>query len=122
MHSIYFIKLSFDNIHAKFVRYMHTDVLFSYKKGVCRISKYKVHVTLKEKLQYSSHLLKHLSHCSLSNVDSQIIHWQIYMNLNIIGEGEKKYTREKLKKSGLRRADMKNQQFQSNLTSRGGKW
>ena len=89
MYSIYFIKLSFDNIHAKCVRYMHTDVYSIIKKGVCRISQYKVPVTLKEKLQYSSHLLKHLSHCSLPNVDSQIIHWQIYISLNIIGEGGK---------------------------------
>lgn len=42
MHSIYFIKLSFDNIHAKCVRYMHTDVYSIINKGVCRISKYKV--------------------------------------------------------------------------------
>ena len=34
MHSIYFIKLSFDNIHAKCVRYMHTDV-YCIIKRVC---------------------------------------------------------------------------------------
>ena len=73
---------------------MHTDVYSI-------ISKYKVHVTLKENLAtilFTLLLLKHLLHCTLPNVDSQIIHWQIYANLNTIGEVDKKYNRGKLKK------------------------